>query len=174
MEGKMKQIEEQKKEALQDLTNALRERYNENGAGVSDAMSDAIKEALKAYTNGDLDDEDLNNLMKAFQPAAGTILDPEPTITPELDSPFKDMGNLFEAVKKQTVNSDGRYDALRTLGDQLIEKNGKQTKFNNDLCNTMKEQLKQYNNDHSYGLQDSEIDALAGYIAGNKQLNLIN
>jgi hypothetical protein len=68
-EAKTEQIAERKKEALKNLAEELRARYNPEGTGVTvPGMLNAIKESLKAYSGDDLKDNELDTLMQAFQP----------------------------------------------------------------------------------------------------------
>jgi hypothetical protein len=58
---------------------------------------------------------------------------------------------------------------LKALGDEISKKRGgRPKKFDSNTREDMKQQLEQYNKDHSCGLQESEITGLAGYIAGGK------
>ncbi|MDR0740872.1 MAG: hypothetical protein LBF34_04150 [Puniceicoccales bacterium] len=78
MEEKAGERAEQKKKALENLAEGLRERYNPDGKGITDnAMLNEIKESLKAYSGDDLNDDELDTLMQAFQPKQEATLNPE-------------------------------------------------------------------------------------------------
>lgn len=94
-------------------------------------------------------------------------MNPDIAIDPNVEADFEGLSNLFEAVKASKANIEERFNALEALGNEISKKMGrKPKKFDNDICENMKQKLSQYNEAHSCGLQESEITSLAGYIAG--------